>query len=109
MVGGTGPYEYERSDLDVIQVRKQREEVGKLLRSRATGRFQGDGSQRRREMSKMTFKPWNKTVDVEILDCEVLDVRKCEEVTRIPTVEGLWQEPAGLEGWLWNSEVFYEG
>lgn len=89
MFRGSSPDERERLNLDVFQVRKQREEVGKLPRS-AKRCFQGDGSERRREMAEMTFKPWNKTVDVQILDRETLNVRECEEVTQIPTVEGLW-------------------
>ena len=32
-------------------------------------------------MSEMTFKPWNKTADVQILDREALNIRECEEVT----------------------------
>lgn len=41
-------------------------------------------------MPEMVFESWNKIVDIQTLDCEALDVRKCEEATHIAAVEGLW-------------------
>lgn len=41
-------------------------------------------------MTKMSFEPWDKIVEVQVLNREALHIRECEEVTRVSAVEGLW-------------------
>ena len=94
-------------NLDIVQVRKEGEEIRQLLGG-TTRREQRERSQRWREVYEIALDVWSEAVELRPMKHQGLDVRESGKVAPVATAKRPRCEPF-TSAPLYHSYLFYEG